>query len=185
MSSSITQNTSDNPSPFVTAGTQEIEKRRALLRKAMFNKPQDTRVRNALVKTLTPSHIRKAANRGVFISYNRADELFALELDNGLREAGVGVWMDAIDVTDDGDWLNEIRSALQRSGIMVVVFSPDSLQDEDLKKELRYFMLAGKIVLPVLHRTCDFDRLSVMIEPVDFRYDMNIGLKRLLYLLKE
>ncbi|MGB1286847.1 MAG: toll/interleukin-1 receptor domain-containing protein, partial [Aggregatilineales bacterium] len=144
----------------------------------------DLRIRKALQATLTSSYIRRAARHGIFVSYHRNDELFTLELSTALQEAGLKVWMDAISVPEDSDWRNEVIGAMRDCGIMIVVLSQKSMTDAELEEERRYFLSTGKILIPVLRENCDFRKLRLMIDPVDFRYDMNIGIRRLLYLMR-
>src|SRR5687768_4080119 len=99
--------TSTGSYPAISTQTRTIEQKRSMLRKAMLTRPDDPRISAALLDTLAPIYIKKAASRGVFISYHRSEEVFALDLDTGIRSAGVRVWMDTIDVADEADWRTE------------------------------------------------------------------------------
>ena len=167
-----------------TTITRSLEERRVMLRRALYKNPDDLRIRKALQATVASSYIRRAARHGLFISYHRSDELFSLELSNALEDAGMRVFMDAISVPEDSDWRNEVIRAMRDCGIMITVLSQKSLLDPELQEERRYFLRTGKILLPVLRENCDFRRLRLMVDPIDFRYDMNIGIRRLLYLMR-
>lgn len=165
---------------------QTIEQRRAALHMTMLAQPGDPRVRDHLLKLTTPRLIRQAAKDGVFISYSRADEIFALNLARGIRRGGVTPWMDMLDVESEEDWWGEVRAALNRCGLMLAIVSPDALTDAALQAERRTFMQQGKIVLPVLYKAevrAESRAPELYLPPVDFRYNTTLGLQILLRLI--
>ena len=121
----------------------------------------------------------------MFISYHRSDEIFALELDNGLRSVGVPVWLDTIDVSDDADWRNEVVTALRSCGVMLLILSKSWVEDDDVANEYQFFVDTGKIILPILSETCDYERINLLLPPVDFRRDREVGLRQLVKLLSQ
>lgn len=175
--------TSTGSYPAISTQTRTIEQKRSMLRKAIITRPDDPRIRSALQETLAPIHIKKAASRGVFISYHRVDEVFALDLDTGLRGAGVRVWMDTIDVADEGDWRTEVVNALRGCGTMLLIISKELINDAESMNEYQYFVDTGKIVVPVLSETCDFQKLNLVVPPVDFRRDYDMAMRQLTRML--
>jgi hypothetical protein len=137
-----------------------------------------------LLDPISPQQVRRAAVQGIFISYARADELFAFELSTDLRAAGLNVWVDLIDMPDDADWDESISGALERCGLMVAIFSEAALADVDLMAEQRRFTEAGKIVIPVLRQSCDVEALTFWYAPFDFRSSYQRALRQLLRLLQ-
>lgn len=165
---------------------QTIEQRRAALHTKMLAYPSDTRVRDHLLQLTTPRLIRQAAKDGVYISYSRADEVFALDLARGVRRGGVSPWLDMLDVSSGADWWKEVRAALNRCGLMLAVVSPFASEDQELITERRTFMQQGKIVLPILYRADkrpDMRDPELYLPPVDFRYSATLGLQTLLRLI--
>lgn len=175
--------TSTGSYPAISTQTRTIEQKRSMLRKAYITRPDDPRIRTALQDTLSSMHIKKAAARGVFISYHRSEEVFALDLDTGLRAAGVRVWMDTIDVTDEGDWRTEIINALRGCGVMLLLLSKEMVSDIESMNEYQYFVDTGKIVIPVLSETCDFAKYNLVVPPVDFRRDYDMAMRQLVRML--
>lgn len=167
---------SQQPPP---ASSLPITKRRRMLYKAIAEFPQNQQIRSALLRTYSTSHIQTAAKAGVFISYNRADELFALELDQGLRDIGVNIWLDEIDVADNEDWHHAISSALARCGVMIVILSPQSVDDESVQDEMRSFVEAGKIILPVMSEACDLADLNLFLPAIRFDSEFSVPLSQL------
>jgi len=161
-----------------------ISKRRLMLYKAIQEFPDNQRIRNAFLHTYSSKQIRIAAKNGVFINYNRVDELFALELDTRLRKARVNVWMDQIDISPDEDWEYAISNTINRSGVMILVLSPHAVEDITFQQESIKFLELGKVVIPIIHQTCDYANLDLLLPPIDFSVDFDKGLQFLLKGLK-
>lgn len=157
-----------------------VGKRRLMLYKAIQEFPDNQRIRTAFIRTCSPEHVQDAVENGVYISYNRADELFALELNTELRQMDVNVWLDAIDVDPDEDWEYAVSSALNRSGVMILVLSPQAIDDVQLQEEANMFMELGKIVIPVISERCNTSALNLIMQPIDFSEDFKMGLRLLL-----
>lgn len=164
---------------------ESIEEKRAALRNAVSLQPYAPRLRDAFLGTLSPAHVKAAAAKGIFISYARNDELTAVELAHDLNEAGFNTWLDIQDIPDDGDWHSEIAAALRRCGLMLLITSPNVVDDTDSTAERMHFMRTGKIIVPVLHESCDLKALDVWHPAIDFRRDYALGLHRLLGLLQK
>ncbi len=165
---------------FGTTDTINIIKRRLMLYKAVQEFPDNQRIRNALIRTYANEYIQAAAEDGVYIAYARNDELFALELDTALRQVDVNVWFDQINVDPDEDWEYAVRTALNRSGVMILVVSPSAIADFELRGEAETFMEAGKIVIPVINEPCNADLLQMLVPPIDFSDNFDFGLRLLL-----
>lgn len=164
--------------------TRTVEQRRALLRHMLKQKPMDATVQQALSDTLSPELIHKAAIRGVFISYDRNDELFALELELQLREANIDVWLDAISIADGADWQQEVVNALKRCGVLLAVLSPAYVENPEAQRERTYFIESGKVVIPLLHQTCDMESANMLYTPLDFRDNYKLAMSQLKRLLQ-
>lgn len=175
--------TSTGSYPAISTQTRTVEQKRSMLRKALVSRPNDPRIREALQETLTPPFIQRAAGRGVFISYHRSDEIFALDLDTGLRNAGVRVWMDTIDIAEGADWRTQVIAALRGCGAMLLILSKEMVTDTEAANEYQYFVDTGKIVIPALFETCDFGRFNLAIPPVDFRRDSEMAMRQLIRML--
>lgn len=162
----------------------QMEERRAILRKALLRNPENQEIKQAMIRTLGLSHVKKAAQRGVFMSYNRNDELFALDLDQDLRAVGIRVWLDVIDISPSMDWQSAVTTALRDCGVMLVILSPDSVADETAQAERAHFINSGKIIIPLLYQSCDLRSIEdIFVPPVDFRQSYQRGLQQLLRIL--
>ena len=157
-----------------------ISKRRLMLYKAIQEFPDNQRIRNALLHTYAAQHVHIAAQHGVYINYNRSDELFALELDTRLRQANINVWLDQIDVDPDEDWEYAVSNMINRAGVMILVLSPHAVEDDSLQQDATKFLEAGKVVIPVVHKTCELDSLDLILPPINFANNFDRGLQFLL-----
>ncbi len=158
-----------------------IEEKRASLHHAYLLDPH---VHETYKRLLTPAHIAHAARSGVFICYARPDELFALDLTESLRATGIKVWLDMTDMPDDADWHTAITAALDGCGVMLLLLSPEALSAVDVRTEQQHFLDVGKIVVPVLHKTCEYSVFRNPSLPIDFRHDYDLGLQHLLRLFR-
>ncbi len=162
-----------------TARARTDTERRAVLYHALAQYPNNARLRDLLLQLTTPRHIRLAAHAGIYISYARHDELFALELALNLRTHGLTSWFDMLDVGED--WEEDIDDAMKACGLMLMVVS--QREDEDLVTEGQHFMALGKIVVPVIHEQSTRS-FAPYLPYVDFRFSRSLGLQTLLRLLK-
>ncbi|MEO0595497.1 MAG: toll/interleukin-1 receptor domain-containing protein, partial [Chloroflexota bacterium] len=97
--------------------------------------------------------------------------------------AGVKTFMDEIDTDDTNDWGAEVGNALTSCGVMVLVVSPQSLEDPEVQGERLYFLRNGKIVVPVVAQETDKRPRGTFIMPVDCVTDYEAGKNTLLELL--
>jgi len=85
----------------------------------------------------------------VFISHSSRDKPFARRLANDLREHGVDVWFDEVELPV-GDDLAQITASISHAEYLVVVVSTAAMHSSWVQKELDIAKEAGVSVLPVL-----------------------------------
>lgn len=164
--------------------TETVEQKRARLRAYLQKYPDTPKAIAALKRLLSPAHIQSAAQMGIFISYSRVDEIFALQLADDLREVGLNIWLDITDIAPDADWHREVRRALKQSGIMLLIIPPPDAADFDVERERMNFIPTGKIIIPILHDQSKLSQHTFWIEPVDFKTNYEAGLEALIQLLQ-
>jgi adenylate cyclase len=84
----------------------------------------------------------------IFISYRRADEVWARRLHDLLRAEGIEAWYDA-QVGAGQDWRIATAKALQASNIFVLLFTSNAAQSSDIAKELAAAVFEKKLIIPV------------------------------------
>lgn len=164
--------------------TKSIEGRRAMLRRAVKKFPEESKFRDALRKSVNATYIRRAAKNGVFICYSQADDVFALNIAIELREANVRAFMDELDVPDGEEWGDAVNNAMRDCGVLLLILSPDAIQDAEVQGERIYFLRKGKIIIPVIARGCSTNGLETYIDPINFESEPTIAKRKLLSLLR-
>lgn len=169
--------------PALDEQTLSIENRRAMLRQAIKKYPNEAKFRDALVRSLKISYIRRAVKNGVFICYAQADDVFALNLAIDLREVGIRAFMDELDVPDDIEWGDAVGKAMRDCGVLLLILSPDALNNTEVQGERIYFLRTGKIIVPIIARGCTTHGLEMIVEPINFEDDVENAKQILLSLL--
>ena len=92
--------------------------------------------------------------RHIFLSYLSSEREFALRLASTLKNGGVPLWMDVLDVGIKGgdDWVRALERAVDGSAGVVAVLSPDYVRSRYCRRELMRADGLGKLILPVLLR---------------------------------
>lgn len=119
-----------------------------------------------------------------FISYSRADGEFALKLARDLRTAGVPIWLDQLDITPGERWDREVEQGLKNCRRMLIILSNASCQSENVQDEIGYAMQQKKLIIPVLHQTCDIPFRLLRLQYIDFTQGYNRGFQQLLPVMK-
>ena len=104
-----------------------------------------------------------------FLSYSHADSAFVLKLGRDLVRAGVDVWLDQLELQPGVMWDNEIEVVLASASKVIVVLSPDSCGSQHVRDEIGYALDHGKIVIPLMYRTCETPLRMHRHQWVDFR----------------
>ena len=101
-----------------------------------------------------------------FISFSSKDGDAADKIRHGLETRGIACWMSSRDVLPGADFGDSIVSALETSRVMVLVFSTNANNSDEVKKEL---VLAGEYKMPVLPV-----RIEKVLPSGAFRYQLTI-----------
>jgi hypothetical protein len=160
-----------------------LEEQRAALYAELAEHPDDPAARQALMRLITVQYLKQSAGLGIFLSYARCDELFAIDLAEDLRAAGLPIWLDATEIADEDDWYAKVSAALESCGLMLAVISMEAQHDDDVRAERGKFMAAGKIVLPLIYEPIKGEQPQLWMDPIDFRHDYQLGLNNLVRLL--
>ena len=89
-----------------------------------------------------------------FLSYSRSDERIALRLAKDLRERGIAMWVDQLDIRPSEHWDRAIEQAVAACRGIVVILSPRSIASDNVMDEISYAIDSGKSVLPVMIEKC-------------------------------
>jgi formylglycine-generating enzyme required for sulfatase activity len=119
-----------------------------------------------------------------FFSYTRSDSEFVLKLAKELRELGTNLWLDQLDILGGQHWDSAVEEALKSCKGMIAVLSPDSVVSNNVMDEVSYALEKGKLVVPVLIRSCDIPFRLRRVQYIDFTADYDTGFSQLLRALR-
>ena len=105
----------------------------------------------------------------VFLSYARADRVFASKLGRELGKAGHEIWTER-EILPGDNWAKEIDSALRRADAIVAIVSPEALSSEFVSREWQFALGQEKFqnrLIPVVVKPTEdmpwiFDRLQAV-----------------------
>lgn len=120
-----------------------------------------------------------------FFSYSRNDQAFVLRLAQDLRQAGIPIWFDQLDIPPGQRWDNEIQKALSTASSLLVVLSPASTASENVMDEVSYALDQNKHVIPVLYQPSDVPLRIRRLQYIDFTTNYEAGLTNLLRVLRQ
>ncbi|HVF96007.1 MAG TPA: toll/interleukin-1 receptor domain-containing protein, partial [Flavisolibacter sp.] len=120
-----------------------------------------------------------------FFSYSRTDSAFVLKLAKDLRDAGVELWLDQLDIKGGSHWDSAIEKALNTAASLIVVLSDESVKSNNVMDEVSFALESGKTVIPVLLEECVVPFRLRRLQRIDFTGDYRAALSQLLEVLKQ
>ena len=87
-------------------------------------------------------------SREVFVSYSEPDRACALELVDRVEAHGMRCWVAPRDISPSTDWAAEIIEAIGAARIMVLVFSANSNESPQVRREVERAVHKRVNVLP-------------------------------------
>lgn len=115
-----------------------------------------------------------------FFSYSRTDSEFVLKLAKDLRNAGVQIWLDQLDIKGGSHWDSAIETALNSSPNLIAVLSSESVKSNNVMDEISFALESGKTVIPVLLQECNVPFRLRRLQRIDFTGDYQTALNQLL-----
>lgn len=86
--------------------------------------------------------------RDVFISYSQPDRDCAFELVARLEGEGIACWVAPRDIAPSADWAAEIMDAISAARVMILVFSANSNQSPQVRREVERAVHKQLSILP-------------------------------------
>jgi hypothetical protein len=84
-----------------------------------------------------------------FISYSHEDKLAADAACATLEAAGIRCWMAPRDISPGAEWGEAIAEAIDHSSVMVLIFSSNSNESRQIRREVERAVHAGVAIVPV------------------------------------
>jgi HEAT repeat protein len=88
----------------------------------------------------------------IITSYASTEADFALTLASDLRNAGVRIWIDRLDIPVEANWTGAVQVALHQADALIFVLSPDSIAARYCREELRQVSERRRPIIPVILR---------------------------------
>jgi hypothetical protein len=86
--------------------------------------------------------------REVFVSYSQPDYECAMELVARVEKQGIDCWIAPRDIAPSADWAAEIIDAISNSRVMVLVFSANSNDSPQVRREVERAVHKQVSILP-------------------------------------
>lgn len=106
-------------------------------------------------------------SKSYFLSYSRADEGVAMRFANDLRERGIAMWVDQLDIRPSEHWDRAIEHAVHECRGLVVILSPRSVESDNVADEISYAIDHKKSVLPVMIEKCRLPLRITRMQVID------------------
>ena len=119
-----------------------------------------------------------------FFSYAREDSEFVLRLAKELRDVGINLWLDQLDILGGQRWDRAVEDALQTCQGMIAVLSPDALASHNVMDEVSYALEERKTIIPIILRSCTITFRLRRVQYIDFTADYQTGFSQLLRALR-
>jgi hypothetical protein len=106
-------------------------------------------------------------SQSYFLSYSRADEKVAMRFANDLRERGIAMWVDQLDIRPSEHWDRAIERAVHECRGLVVILSPRSVESDNVADEISFAIDHKKPVLPIMIEKCRLPLRITRMQVID------------------
>ena len=105
----------------------------------------------------------------VYVSYAMKDRETAGQFAKAMREAGVRPWFDVDEIEPGEPWQAKLEEALRESRVLVLLISPDSLDNSTAYFEIGAAVAGHKRIIPVLLENTDPSMLPPFLRDLQVR----------------
>ena len=106
------------------------------------------------------------SGKRVFLSHGAPDRVWARELATALRELGVDVWFDALDIEAGGSISDSLERALRESDIVVMPITRESVNSSNFFFELGAATAMKKRIIPIVAEDVDYSKLPISLSRI-------------------
>ena len=129
--------------------------------------------------------------KSIFLSHSSVDKPFVRELHKFLEYQNIKSWIDEAEITIGDSLISKIAEGIKLADFVAIILSPNSINSEWVKKELKLAMIqekenGKKKILPILIENCEIPKYLHGKKYGDFRTSSKSlsGLMELLKILK-
>ncbi|HEX6740400.1 MAG TPA: toll/interleukin-1 receptor domain-containing protein [Sphingomicrobium sp.] len=118
-----------------------------------------------------------ADRQRTFLSYARADERLVFRFADDLRDRGVAIWVDQLNIRTSEHWDRAIERAIHECGAMVVFLSPRAVVSNNVADEISLALECCKTIIPVMIEACRLPLRLTRMQVIDATsaYDSALG----------
>ncbi len=144
----------------------EIERKRATVRKYLFEDPNSARLWAIVNDLLAPDHVRLAASHGIVIVCRASVEPQARKLAQHLQSRGFEA---VVRVTGQHAALG---TTIVTAGVVILILGARRDFDPEMQHSYKTAMLMGKVLLAVVHSLDDLPNLLFDLPPLFWSRDL-------------
>lgn len=100
----------------------------------------------------------------IFLSYRSTEADFALQLAADLKNAGVNLWMDRMDIRPGEDWVKALEWGVNNCSAMIAVISAQYVRSNYCLRELARADRLGRTIYPVLLTHPPEEEMPIILE---------------------
>ena len=100
----------------------------------------------------------------IFVSYRSVDAEFALKVAVDLKNAGVRLWMDRLDIKPGDDWRRALQKGIQHSAAILSVLTPRYIGSPYCQRELARAERMKTPIIPLLVENITDENWPIEIE---------------------
>lgn len=120
----------------------------------------------------------------IFLSHTSIDKPFVEKLARDLKRIGVNVWFDKWEIKVGDSIILKIEEGIWENEFLGIVLSPEALNSEWVKNELKTALALQKetkkvFILPIYYRNCEIPDFLIDRKFADFRTEYENGFKEL------
>ena len=119
----------------------------------------------------------------IFVSYSSKDRPFVLALVEELKKLGAKIWIDQLDIGLGENWDNAIEEALEKSGTIMIILSPTSVESENVQDEMSIAINAKKKKVPILIKPCELPMRWQRLQYADLANNPDKAIQDVLHFL--
>ncbi len=118
--------------------------------------------------------------KSVFISYSSKDSEFAIQVVRFLMSARITVWFDKNRMKGGTFWDESLATAIEKSDVVLLILTEDSVQSNNVKKEISWAEKHNKTIIPLRLKECELPFHINPLDYIDFSIDKSAGQQKLI-----
>jgi hypothetical protein len=105
-----------------------------------------------------------SSDQSIFIAYASEDRPWVEQFASALREAGVDPWFDVADLAPGEPFQDQLEAALRASRTLVLILTPNSIDNPWTLFELGAAIGDNKRIIPVVAREFDWKQAPLVLK---------------------